>query len=186
MIMDDKNLLLLLFDRNDQAFPTLAQRFGNRLYRTAYNILGSAEDAEEVVNDTYFAIWNAIPPERPEPLDGYVYRTGRNIALKKYRFLSAQKRCNPYDCSLEELSQILPGGSMEEDWDVRALGQAIDRFLDRLPRLSRVLFLRRYWFGDQIKSLAEEFSMTESAVSVRLSRIRQQLKAYLLKEGFFL
>ena len=184
--MEDQKLLQLLFDRDDTAIAGLTQRFGNRLYRTACNILGSAEDAQEAVNDTYLAIWNAIPPEKPDPLEGYVYRTGRNIALKRYRHQSAQKRCSQNDLSLEELAACIPGEGLEDQLDARALSQAIDRFLDRQNRLNRVLFLRRYWFGDRVADLAKEFSMTESAVSVRLSRVRDQLKHYLLKEGFSL
>lgn len=184
--MEDTKLLQLLNTRNDSAITALARRFGERLFRTAYNILGSREDAEEAVNDTYLALWDAIPPEQPNPLAGYVHRTGRNIALKKLRFLSAQKRSSGYDVPLEELSSILPGGSMEEAMDARLLGQTINRFLDTLPKTSRILFLRRYWFGDSLRELAREFSMTENALSVRLSRIRGQLKDYLVKEGFFL
>lgn len=184
--MEDRKLIELLFTRSEQAVTALAQRFGNRLFHTACNILNSREDAEEVVNDTYLALWNSIPPAQPDPLEGYVHRTGRNIALKKLRYQSAQKRCSQYDLSLEELSAVLPGGNLEDTLDARELGQAIDRFLDRLPRLSRIIFLRRYWFGDTVTELAQEFSMTENSVSVRLSRIRDQLKNYLLKEGFFL
>lgn len=184
--MEDTKLLQLLNTRSEQAIAALAKRFGQRLFRTACNILGSREDAEEAVSDTYLALWNAIPPEQPDPLEGYVHRTGRNIALKKLRYLRAQKRSSDYDVPLEELSSILPGGSMEDTIDARLLGQAIDRFLDTLPQTSRILFLRRYWFGDSIKELAREFSMTENALSVRLSRIRNNLKDYLIKEGFSL
>lgn len=184
--MEDRKLIALFFERSEQAITALAQRFGNRLYATAYNILNSREDAEEAVSDTYLALWNAIPPEKPDPLEGYVYRTGRNVALKKLRFLRAQKRSSQYDISLDELSAVLSGGNLEEALDARELGLAIDRFLDTLPKQSRILFMRRYWFGDSVKDLSKAFSLSENTVSVRLSRIRTQLKTYLIKEGFFL
>lgn len=60
--MEDRKLIGLLFARSEQAITALTQRFGNRLYATAYNILNSREDAEEAVSDTYLALWNAIPP----------------------------------------------------------------------------------------------------------------------------
>ena len=184
--MEDRKLIALFFERSEQAITALTLRFGNRLYTTAYNILNSREDAEEAVSDTYLALWNAIPPEKPDPLEGYVYRTGRNIALKKLRFLRAQKRSSQYDISLDELSSVLSSGNLEDAIDARELGLAIDRFLDTLPKQSRILFLRRYWFGDSVKQLSKDFSLTENTVSVRLSRIRTQLKTYLIKEGFFL
>lgn len=183
--MEDKRLLDLLWERSNDAIPALAQRFGTRLQRTAMNILDNKEDAEEAVNDTYLALWNAIPPQRPDPLEGYVYRTGRNVALKKLRFQSAQKRSSAYDLSLDELSGILPGESIEDILDARALGRSIDRFLGTLSKSDRILFLRRYWFGDRVKDLARQRLTTENALSVRLSRLRQKCKEHLIKEGFF-
>lgn len=184
--MEDHKLIALLFSRSEQAITGLVQRFGKRLFSTAYNILNSREDAEEAVNDTYLALWNAIPPETPDPLEGYVYRTGRNIALKKLRYLSAEKRSSQYDIALEELSAVLSGENLEDTLDARALGQAIDRFLTTLPKQNRILFIRRYWFGDSVRELSCAFSLSENTVSVRLSRVRTQLKTYLKKEEFFL
>ncbi len=182
--MEDKAIVKLLIDRDEQALTELKARFHTRLYHTAFNILGSREDAEEAVSDTYLALWNAIPPAKPEPLEGYVHRTGRNIALKKHRFQSAQKRCSQSDLSLEELAAVLSGGDVEKALDAQALGLALDCFLDTLPRTSRILFLRRYWFGDTVTELAKALSLSENAVSVRLNRIRTKLKSYLIKEGF--
>lgn len=183
--MEDKKILELLWRRAESALDALAKKFGRRLLYTAMNILGNPQDAEEAVSDTYLALWNAIPPERPDPLAGYVHRTGRNVALKKYRHLSAQKRAAQYDLSLEELSGILPGPSFEELMDARELGRAIDAFLDTVSRENRIVFLRRYWFGDSVREIAKAMGLSENTVSVRLSRIRAQLKDYLYKEGFF-
>lgn len=184
--MEDKKILQMLWNRTEAALDALAKKFGRRLLQTAFNILGNPQDAEEAVNDTYMALWNTIPPEKPDPLAGYVHRTGRNVALNKRRHLTAQRRNCQYDISLEELSGILPGPSLEETLDARELGRAIDRFLDTVSKENRVLFLRRYWFGDSVKDLARIFGISENTVSVRLSRLRTQLKIYLIdKEGFF-
>ena len=183
--MEDKNILQLLWERSEKAIAALASKFGGRLYTTALNILSVPEDAEESVNDTYLALWDAIPPAKPEPLAPYVYRVGKNTALKHLRHRSARKRCSSYDLCLEELSQILPGPSLEDTLDARALGRCIDDFLSRLDEDSRRLFMRRYWFGDDIHMLAREYRLSENAVSVRLHRIRKQLKTFLSKEGFW-
>jgi DNA-directed RNA polymerase specialized sigma24 family protein len=104
--MDDHEILLLLQQRLQHAIPALAQRFGPHLYRTALNLLGSPQDAEECVNDTYMAVWNSVPPNHPEPLQPYIYRIGRNIALNRLRSNSAQKRSG-YELSLDELENYL-------------------------------------------------------------------------------
>lgn len=182
--MDDKRIFQLLWQRAEQAIEAMTSQYGTRLYRTAMNILGRHEDAQESVNDTYLAVWDAIPPETPEPLSGYVYKTGRNLALKRLRYETAQKRRSDYNLSLDELEGCIAGASLEDEIDARLLGRAIDRFLDTLPAQNRILFLRRYWFGDSVKQIATDRGMTQNAVSVSLSRTRDKLKVYLTEEGF--
>lgn len=183
--MEDKKIIRLLFQRAEQALDLLARRFGPRLLHLARNILTSHQDAEECVSDTYLAIWNAIPPQEPDPLAGFVYKTGRNLALKRLRYETARKRDSRYDLSIDELGSCLSGGSLEETLSARELGLAIDRFLDTLPRDNRIIFLRRYWFGDSVKEIAGALGYSEGAISVRLSRTRDKLRTHLIKEGYF-
>lgn len=177
--MDDHALIQMLFNRVEAVLEALAQRFGKRLTMTAFNILNNSEDAEECVNDTYLAVWNAIPPTRPDPLPPYVYRTGKNIALNRLRAQNAQKRSG-YELSLEELANCVPTPSPDRD-----LGRGLNAWLEALPQKDRVIFLRRHWFGDSVKSIAKGMLMTESAVSVRLHRLKNLLKDYLTKEGYY-
>lgn len=181
--VDDRQILRLLWERMEEAITALAQKFGRGLHALAMNILNSRPDAEEAVNDTYLALWNAIPPERPDPLTPYVYRVGRNTALKKLRYNTAQKRCSDYTLSLDELAESLPGGTVEETLDAKVLGQAIDRYLSTLSAANRMLFMRRYWYGDPVKEIAAGFGMCPDTVSVRLNRLRAGLRDYLYKEG---
>lgn len=183
--MDDRQILKLFFVRAEGAIEALAEKFGNTLERIAMNILENREDAQESTNDTYLALWNAIPPQEPEPLAPYVYRTGRNVALKHLAHNRAQKRCSRYDVSLEELSGCLPGDDLEQTVDARAVGQAMDAFLQSQSRENRYIFLRRYWYGDSVRDIAGALKMQENAVSVRLNRLRGKLKDYLIKEGFY-
>lgn len=183
--MEDSKIIALLTARSEHAIEALAERFGRQLRRLALNILGSIRDAEESVNDTYLAVWNTIPPQRPDPLTAFVCKIGRNQALTKLRDKSAQKRNGSYDLSLDELAGCIPGPALEEAVEARELGQAIDAFLARISRDNRNIFLRRYWFGDSSRDIARSFGMTENAVNVRLSRIRGQLREYLIKEGYY-
>lgn len=183
--MEDKQILDLLWARSEQAIDALAGKFGRLLQRLAMNILNDPRDAEESVSDTYLALWNAIPPDRPDPLTAFVCRVGRNTALNHLRQRSAQKRFGGYELCLDELSQVLPDNSMEELLDARVLGAAIDDFLSGLDAQSRILFLRRYWFGDSIKEISRLLGVSQNTLTVRLHRIRSKLKNHLAKEGFW-
>lgn len=179
-----EHITKLLWQRAEEALYLMAKEFGVRLQRIAMNILGSREDAEETVSDTYLAVWNAVPPRQPEPLAAFVYRTGRNIALNRLRHDTALKRSG-YEVSLDELGNYLAGPDLWETVSARDLGRSIDRFLNTLSKQSRIIFLRRYWFGDSVKDIAKDLELSESAVSVRLSRTRAALKQQLVLEGYY-
>lgn len=182
--MDDQKIIKLLWERTERAIEVLVKRFGKRLMLTAMNILGVYQDAEEAVNDTYLAVWNSIPPKKPDPLAGFVYKTGRNISLDRLKYNMAEKRWGRYDASIDELENCIPSAALEENVDARELGRAINSFLGTLSRDNRALFLRRYWFGDEVKEIAKDLNLRPNAASVRLGRMRMQLREYLIKEGY--
>lgn len=183
--MDDKKILALFFQRTEAAISAVAKKYGTRLHLTAKNILHDHHDAEECVNDTYLALWNSIPPQRPHPLLSYASRITRNIAMNRLRDSRAPCRRSEYDLSLDELADCIGNVSLEEEMDVRLLGQCINAFLGTLSRENRSIFLRRYWYGDSVKEIATAYFLSENTVSVRLNRIRSKLKAFLIQEGYY-
>ena len=182
--MEDQKIVDLFFARSEMAIKMLAEKYERLLYKVSYNILNNNEDVMECINDTYLGTWNAIPPQRPNPLSAFVCRITRNLSLKKYRAKTAAKRNCEMEVALDELVTVVPVPSAEEEWNAKELGKAIDRFLETLDSENRVLFVRRYWFTDSVRDLAELLHISENLVSVRLNRIRKQLKQYLEKEGF--
>ena len=184
--LDDGKIIELFFERSEQAIIELSSKYGTVCRRVADNILNDPEDAEECLNDAYLAVWNTVPPQRPDPLVSYVCRIVRNLALKKYHANTAQKRNSAYDVALEEIAGCLPSSvSVDEEVAANEMAGAIDRFLGTLDQQSRVLFVRRYWYADSIDDLAGLFHTGRHAVSVRLSRVRKALKQYLSHEGGF-
>lgn len=182
--MEDSRIIELLFARSEQAVSELSVKYGKLVRHISRNILGDNEDVNECENDTYLGVWNAIPPQRPNPLAAFVCRIARNLSLKKYRSNTAQKRDCSFDVSMEELGDCLAGPSVEETWSTKEMGLAIDRFLDTLNQENRCVFVRRYWFCDSMKEISQRFAISENNASVRLSRIRASLRDYLKKEGF--
>lgn len=180
--MEDHQILALLFARDESAIRVLDRRFGRQLRHLTDNILPDRRDREETVNDTYLAVWNSVPPKKPNPLAAFVYRIGKNLALKRLRVNCAEKRRANYALSLEELEGCIPGPCLEDSFSARELGQAIDRYLATLSPENRRIFMRRYWYGDSLQQIATGYGLTRNAVNLRLCRSREGLRAFLEKE----
>ena len=182
--MDDKKIIGLLFSRSETAVTELEAKFGSAVKRLCFNILGNREDAEECANDTYLAVWNAIPPAQPSNLLPYVLKIARNISLKRVARNTAMKRDGRYDVCLSELEACLPSkDTVEGEFDRNELVKMIESFALSLDSVDRALFLRRYWYFESAKDMSEALSMTENNINVRLVRIRKKLKKYLAERG---
>ena len=186
-MIDDEEIIALFFQRSERAIQELDHKYGKLCRSLAYNIVQNRQDAEECVNDAYLGAWNAIPPARPNPLRAYVVRIVRNISLNAYWKKEAAKRGGNYTIALQELEACIPGGNtVEEEIGARELTSIIAEFLDTLTRENRVIFLRRYWFSDSYRDIAGLTGLSEKSVSVRLSRIREKMRRYLIEREVFL
>lgn len=67
-----------------------------------------------------------------------------------------------------------------------ALAEAINGFLSTLSREKRDMFLRRYWFLDDIATVAARFGCSQGRVKTTLFRVRAKLRDYLKQEGYTL
>lgn len=190
--MEDTQIIALYWGRNPAAIEESSNKYGRALHRISFRILSSKEDSEECVNDTYYQAWTSIPPNRPGSLFAYLGRIVRNQSINLWHKNHARKRGSGAYMLLSELSQCVPSGpcagisSIEEETEHRLLTETINRWLSSLKREDRILFVRRYWYGDSIKELAAECRTSPNQMSGRLFRLRKKLKAALEREGITL
>lgn len=184
--MLDEQIIELFFKRSEQAISELDDKYGKVFHNLSYNILNDCLDAEECVNDSYLGVWNVIPPARPNPLLTFVCKIVRNISIKKYHAKTAIKRNSAYDVAMSEVANyILSPNNVETEIEAKELARIIESFLDTLTVENRVIFMRRYWFSDTYKDIADRMGITEKTVSMRLTRIRKQMREYLMKREVF-
>lgn len=182
--MDDEKIVELFFARSERAIRELDTKYGKVCYSISYNILNNNLDAEECVNDAYLGTWNAIPPQKPNPLLAFVCKIVRNLSIMRHRANTAMKRNSSYDIAMEEIAHcIAASDSVERELEAKALARIIEQFLDTLTVENRVIFMRRYWFSDSYADIAKMTGLTEKNISVRLTRTRKQMRDYLEKEG---
>ena len=186
--MTDDEIVKLYWERKEIAISASNKRYGRYCYSIAHHILNSREDSDECVNDTWLNAWNAIPPQRPNRLSLFLGRITRNLAFDKYKSNRAVKRGGgEIMLILEELDECVPSKSSTEQAVLdKELGETINRFLHSLPERESSIFLTRYWYGNPIKTIAGQFSMTENNVKASLFRSRTKLRQYLEKEGILL
>lgn len=184
--MRDEEITDLYFERNENAIAETEKKYKNYCLSVAENILENKEDAEECFNSALFALWNSVPPEKPRNLKLFLAKIIRNAAINRYKEKNAEKRGGGRtQAVLEELSECVAAAeSAEELFDAKELEKSINRFLKNLPEKERNIFIRRYFFMENLGEIAERYGISENSAAVILCRVRKKLKKYLKREGF--
>ncbi len=186
--MEDERIIDLYWARQEQAIVETDQKYGNYCRSISLHILNSQEDTEECVNDTWLRAWDSMPPKRPDFLAAFLGKIVRNLAISRYRMSHAQKRgSGETDLLLMELEECIPSAkSVEEEIEGKETAASINRFLAEIDAESRNIFVRRYFYVDSIREIAERFEISESKVKSQLFRMRNRLRDHLEKEGVVL
>ncbi len=180
--MQDKTIVDMFFARDEGAIAELESKYGRMMESYAKKCLCDKRDAEEVYSDTLTDIWNRIPPEQPNRLGAFVMTVLKRRVLDRIKYVSREKR----DRKAEVLfAEFVPEGAVEsaEDTYMAKESGAVERFLWGQSKENRMIFVKRYYFGRDLTTIADEMGMTENAVTLRLSRVRSKLFTYLQREG---
>ncbi|MDR1131028.1 MAG: RNA polymerase sigma factor [Oscillospiraceae bacterium] len=184
--MDDDMIIELFWQRSENAVTAAADKYSKYCHAISYNILNNNEDAEECVNDTYLKAWNAIPPARPDNLAVFLGTITRRLSLNRYKKNHAVKYGRGQTAiALTELEEVIPDAatSLDENMNAEIVTSVINRFLAKLPKKQRTVFVRRYWHICSIEEIADDYSLSAENVKQILFRARKKLRLILEKEG---
>lgn len=181
--MEDHKIVDLYWERSERAISETKLKYERMLSGISYSLLGSSEDVEECVNDTYLSAWNQMPADRPIYLGAYLSKIIRALSINRFRSQHRKKR-GGFENLCEELDECIPDNcSIEEQYNNGRLTELIDRFLESLSEEKRVIFVRRYFYSDSVDQIARRTHMSVSKVKTSLHRMRESLRDILEKEA---
>ena len=183
MTLTDNQILDLFFARSEEAIPSLRAQYGAYCNAIAARLLSDSRDVEECLSDCWLAVWNAIPPTRPDHFKGWLGAIVRHRAIAMGK--ENRRRPDTADEPALELAHCLPQpeDALSETL-ANELSAAISAFLRTRKPDQRTAFLRRYWYCDSVEQTATHMGWTVSKTKTVLFRTRNQLWDYLNKEGF--
>ena len=181
--MTDDQIIDLYWARNEQAIACTDHAYGHRLLNVAGRILDDFQDSEECVSDTYLKAWQSIPPQRPTYFYAFLAAICRRLAFGKLDWDNALKRKAEVVTLSDEMQLCIPDRGWERKLEGEEIGHLLNEFLAALPKESRMIFLRRYWYGESVAETARYFGCSQSKVKTSLHRTREKLKGFLEKEG---
>ena len=177
--MEDAALIHSLQAGDRHALEQAVGQYTHYLTAVAARAMAPAparEDLEEVVADTFLALWrfrDNLDPERP--LRPWLAVAARNLALSRLR---SRKET-------QAIPQTLPDSrpGPEELAQRQALHSQLRALVEALPEPDRTLFVRYYYEEEPLHQVARDLGLGLSAAKSRLARGRKRLRELLAREG---
>jgi RNA polymerase sigma-70 factor (ECF subfamily) len=154
-------------------FVEVARTHTDPLVRLARRLVGSVDDAEEIVQEALLRAYADRMRRSREPKDlaASVYTITRNLSIDHLR----RKRAHPVErASLECRPDPRPGPA--QALELAALRAAVRQAVADLPRPYRQVVTLRYGFGYSYRGIAKELRLRMSAVEARLHRAKKRLR----------
>ncbi len=150
-------------------FEELYLAYSPDVYRFACWLAGDAGDAEDITADTFFRAWMNFNTIRTETLKAYLFTIARNIYLESLR--KNRNHRHLQDSQPDTHSPVERAIEDQSDLD------AVQSFLKTLPEVDRSAFVLRIQYDLPYAEIARVLRLTESAVKVKIHRVRKKLFA---------
>jgi RNA polymerase sigma-70 factor (TIGR02960 family) len=172
----------------DDAFRELAQAHHRELHMHCYRLLGSVQDAEDLVQETLLAAWRGLDGfEGRASLRSWLYRIATNRCLNALRDRGRRvpELPGPPEGGPEpppptrrrEPVWLEPYPDPEARYEEReAIGLAFVAALQRLPPRQRAVLVLRDVLGFRAAEVAEILDVSEPSVTSALHRARAALE----------
>jgi RNA polymerase sigma-70 factor, TIGR02960 family len=180
---------------------TLLENLKPELTSYCYRMLGSIDDADDAVQETFIRVWQSWSSFRQESSSKtWVYRIASNLCLDKLR--QAKRRSRPVDISdpavtivepremLPDSSWIWPAPSFTDNPEERLIRKdtlqlCFIALLQTLPPRQRAVLILKDVFEWSSKQIAETLGMSSSAVNSALQRARGTMEQAKLNSDEF-
>ena len=175
--MTEKELLALMSDHPRSGFEQAIRQYTPyvmKIVRTKLEGACSYEDIEETVSDIFVMFYKYIMKNRSEI--GSVKAVLAVIARRRCADVYEQSLKHRDDIPIDELPEIAADDSRDND------RERLNEALHRLGQPDEEIFIRKYFFGQNSRTIAEELGMMTNTVDKRISRGLKRLRT-IMEEG---
>lgn len=187
-VIADEQIIELYWQRNENAIQETDKKYGQFLFKIAYNILHDRLDCEECQNDTYLGVWNAIPPTRPIAFPAFITQIMRNIAINRFKEKTSKKRIpSELTVTMDDVNDTLHSNdTVEGEYAAEEVGKIINDYVRELSDRQRYIFIDRFYLAEPVETIAKDLSISVPTVYREIEKIKQGLKLHLERNDIFI
>ena len=156
-------------------FHEIYERYSKDVYRYAFWLAGSADDADDITSETFARAWVGREEIRTETVKAYLFAIARNLYLKGWRQTKRRTDLSPDHIDWKPAPEQIVESRLE-------LQRAMDA-IQSLPEADRAAFLLRVQHELPYEEIARILQVPLTTVKVKIHRARLKLAAHQIGEN---
>ena len=162
---------------NQHEFMQLVNPFTDRLYRLAKRLLISTDEASDAQQEVLLKLW-----QKKEDLNNYKNIEAFAVTMTKNYCLDQLKSKRAQRADIEHVVVRDSTASVYQQVEDRDSWDHIEKYVSQLPETQRLLFHYREVEEMEYDTIAELTGMNETAIRVALSRLRKQIREFMVQQ----
>lgn len=175
-IEDEAPLLARVSNSDESAFRELLQKYHRQVYGYIIHLIGSREDAEEIVQDVFMKIWKSRSGlSEVKDFKAYLFVISRNLSYNKLRQAVRVARL----LKQWEKEQNIDVPTQTDEDDKNFMFKILDKAIERLPKRQQEIFLLHKRERLQYVEIANRLDIGKETVKSHLKAAIKSIKIYL-------
>lgn len=171
----DNELVELLQNGNQNAYETIYKKYWRSLFGYVYQLVGSKEDAEEVLHDLMLSLWINRQQSNIQNLKIYLFVAARNLSNK---FISSQVNLRKYK-EYQILHEVFENYHTDEIINAKDLSKAIETVMSAMPEKTYQIFKMCKIEEMPVKKVASQLNLSDKAVEYHITKSMKALRTHL-------
>lgn len=154
------------------AFDIVFQRYSIKLYHFAFKYLKNAEEAQDIVQSTFLAVWDTR--ERLDPtksFSSYLFTIAFNFIKKS--FIKNELNTNMKEF-IEEFG-INQSRDIDGDVSNKILLNMLEQVINQMPSRRREAYVKKKFYQMSLKEIAEQMEISEKTVTNHITEAQKYI-----------
>lgn len=178
----ETELVKELKDGFTSAYDELFNTYGNRVYKFAFSILKSREDSEEIVQDTFFKIWEKRRTiDHEQSFKSFLFTIAYNNIMTKFREKAKEKKYREYFITNASDHYDQEGSILFDD-----IQNQVQKIIDRLPPRRKQIFILRKENNLTYKEIAGKLGISSKTVENNINLAIKYIKTQIGKDSLII
>ncbi len=173
---DEKVLVSKLRNNDVKSFDLLFEKYGDKLYRFSFSLLKNHEDSKEIVQETFYRVWEKRHEiDSSKSFRSFLFTISYHLIIDQLRLKLKDQEYRRFLKEYFKTEEV----KVDSETDYETLNRQISSIIEELPAKRKQIFTLSRKQGLSHKEIAEQLNISAKTVENQINLALKLIKSRL-------